>query len=305
MTAYVAAIDIGGTTVKSALDLGAGQAVVTRRRPTQRDRGAAHVLDVVRQEARELIGEGLERFGVPPAAIGIASLGMIDETSGVAVSSSAVGWADVPLRDIVEQDTGRPVAVTNDLRAAARAEAAVSDDDDFLFVAIGTGIGGALVTGGAVRLGAHQRAGELGHITVAPAGYPCGCGGRGCLEAEASATAIARRFFDRTGGHRTAQQVAEAALLGDPEAYAVWATTTERLADGLCSAATLLDPGALVIGGGVALAGDFLLAPLRSLFAQRFRMPAPPDIRLAGHRDDAARAGAALLAWDLTTKEQS
>lgn len=297
MTPYVVAVDIGGTSVKSALVTGDARIVEQRRTPTDRRR----VIALVLEEIQTLVGAGLVRFGHRPAAIGVASLGMVDDVTGVAVASGTVGWRDVPLREIIARETGLPVTVTNDLRAAALAEARQGVHDDFLFVAVGTGIGGAAVTGGTVAAGAHQRAGELGHVVVAPHGYECACGSTGCLEAEASATAVARRYRDRTGLDRSAAQVAVAAKAGDPDAVAVWQTTVQRLADGLSAAAAVLDPGAIVVGGGVSLAGDFLLAPLRREFLNRFRLPRPPEVFVSTLGDAAARTGAALLAWKLTS----
>ncbi|GAA2374172.1 sugar kinase [Catellatospora methionotrophica] len=297
MTGYVAALDIGGTTIKSALHHGV-TTTAHHRRPTPRQLGPEAVVAAVLDEARALVEHGTARHGTPPAALGVACLGMVDEHTGTAVASSAIGWHDVPLRELLAAATGLPVTVTNDLRAAAHAEARTRDDDDFLFVAVGTGIGGAIVTGGDVRTGAHQRAGEIGHLTVHQGGYRCGCGAHGCLEAEASASAVARRHHAATGGQATARDVARLAATGDTAAAAVWQTTVSRLATGLSMAATLLDPGVVVVGGGLSLAGEQLLGPLREAFERRFRMPRPPRLVLSTHGDESACVGAALMALE-------
>jgi glucokinase len=171
-----------------------------------------------------------------------------------------------------------------------------------LFVAIGTGIAAAHVVAGTGQAGAHGAAGELGHVVVRPGGTPCGCGARGCLEAEASARAIGRRYAELAGApDATALDVVTRAAEGDPVAAAVWQEAVEALADGLVTAQALYDVSLLVLGGGLAEAGDALLTPLRSEFRKRITFHRVPDIVRAGLGDNAGCQGAALLALDQLT----
>ena len=203
------------------------------------------------------------------------------------------------------QRTGLPVVLGHDLRAGALAEArhgAGRDHDSALFVAIGTGIGAAIVLGEQPYAGARWRAGELGHIVVTPGGRECRCGGRGCLEAEASGTAITSRYAAATTQDRSASEIVSLHRAGDPIATHVWQTTITALAAGLCTAAAILDPDVIIVGGGVALAGDALFLPLREAMCIQFRLGAPPPVVPAAMGDTAACLGAGLLAWELANR---
>jgi glucokinase len=148
---------------------------------------------------------------------------------------------------------------------------------------------------GVARLGPHHRAAEIGHVVVDPAGDACGCGQRGCLETLASATGIARRH----GGGLSAHDVARLAAAGDVRAREVWSQAVEALAVALVGAITLLDLDLVVVGGGVARAGEQLLGPLRAELDARITFQRPPRLVQAALGDEAAVAGAALIALDL------
>jgi glucokinase len=173
-------------------------------------------------------------------------------------------------------------------------------------VPIGTGIAAAHVVDGKVFTGAHGATGEIGHIVVRPGGPPCGCGQRGCLEAIASAAAVARRYAERRaqGGNGDeaaagADRVAALASAGDPVAADVWRETVDALADGLLIGIALFDPEAVVVGGGLAEAGDALLVPLADALHARLTFHREPVLRRAALGDEAGCLGAALLALDL------
>jgi glucokinase len=301
---YVLAIDVGGTTIKSLLLTEAGQVLQQRRAPTpDRRHGPENAVQEILDEAKSASEWGFEVTRREPRAIAMVTLGLVDEAAGVARTSAALGWHDVPLRDLLTARTGLPSVLGQDLRAAARAEAALGLEPSFLFVAIGTGVGAAIVRERQVDAGVHGLAGEIGHVPVPPGragdGRPrlCGCGAHGCLETEASATALARSYRERTGQEVSAAEVARRAATGDPDAGVVWDDLVEALTTGLLTAAALLDPGPVVLGGGVALAGEQLLRPLRERLAERYRMSAPPTIGVSALGDRAAGLGAGLLGW--------
>ena len=220
----------------------------------------------------------------------------------MALYSANIRWRDIPLRALLEERLKLPAAVAHDVRAASLGEGArgaARGLRDYLFVGIGTGIGGGMVAEGQLVRGAHGQAAEIGHVIVQPGGPLCGCGARGCLEALASAAAIARRYRDRAGAGEevTAENVAGLVAGGDALAGEVWQEAVEALAFGLAQYVSLLDPAAVVIGGGLSAAGDTLLSPLRSALASRLTFQVMPDVRLARLGDDAGCTGAALLAW--------
>jgi glucokinase len=167
-----------------------------------------------------------------------------------------------------------------------------------LVVPIGTGIAAAHVVDGRVFAGAHGAAGEIGHIVVRPGGPRCGCGQHGCLEAVASASAVARRYAEAAGRTASAEAVAALAASGDPVASAVWRETVDALADGLLVGIALFDPELVVVGGGLAEAGDALLTPLSDALRERITFHREPRLSRAALGDESGCLGAALLALD-------
>jgi glucokinase len=171
-------------------------------------------------------------------------------------------------------------------------------------VPLGTGIAGAIGIDGRVEPGAHGGAGEIGHITVRPGGPECGCGRRGCLELFASAAAVGRAWAEACGDpEATAADAARAVESGDPRAAAVWHDALDALAEGLVTALTLLDPRVLIVGGGLAEAGETLFAPLREAVRAKVTFQHVPTIVPAALGDAAGCLGAGLLAWDLLSAE--
>jgi glucokinase len=297
---YFVGVDVGGTAIKAGL-FGADLSTLAEfRLPTPRDDGPEAVVAAVLTAVADGAARGAERFGVAPAAIGLAVLGVIDEAAGVASASAAAGWRDVALRALVEKAVPVPVGFGHDLRAAALAEARLGAGHglgSFVFVALGTGVGSAAVLGGEPLTGAHGRAGEIGHVPVAGQADPCGCGGHGCLETVASARAIAARYERRAG--RSPVSAAEVASLverGDPDAGAVWAEAVEALAQALAGCVAVLDPAAVVLGGGLAKSGELLLAPLRAALGGRVTLGPAPLVTGAALGDRAGLIGAGLLA---------
>ncbi|GHE51389.1 sugar kinase [Streptomyces longispororuber] len=295
--------------MKAALVGADGALLHEARRPTGRERGAAAVVQSIVDFAADLRAHGEAHFGEPAAAAGVAVPGIVDAERGVAVYAANLGWTDVPLRDLLGARLGGvPVALGHDVRTGGLAEGRVGAGKDsrrFLFVPLGTGIAGAIGIDGVIEPGAHGSAGEIGHIVVRPGGPPCGCGQRGCLERLASASAVTAAWAEASGDPAAdAADCAKAVRSGDPRATEVWQHAVDALADGLLTALTLLDPDTLIIGGGLAEAGDTLFTPLRAAVADRVvRFQTLPAIVPAALGDAAGCLGAGLLAWDLLTPE--
>lgn len=299
----VVALDVGGTDIKGGVVDADGALVYSERRSTGRVNGPDAVVTGIVDFAAELRERAVELGGVPRAA-GIAVPGIVNAAAGVAMWSASIRWREVPLRALVRDRLGLPVALGHDVRTGALAEGRLGagrECDNFLFVAIGTGLASVLVLNGVPYPGAHGQAGEIGHIIVRPAGEKCTCGAIGCLEAHFSGPAMAHAFADAAPGHDpplSAAQVVGRVAAGDPVAAAVWGQGISALADGLLVGLALYDPRLLVIGGGLSLAGEQLFDPLRTLLAERAVVQHVPPIVTAALGDEAGCRGAGLIAWD-------
>jgi len=300
MDRLVAAIDIGGTSIKSALVAEDLRVVHTLRTPTRRIADSVDVDQII-----ELIEELRGKAGTATVVgVGVAAPGIIDERLGIARAAVNLGWRDLPLRDRLTDAAGIPVALGHDVRTGGLAEftvGAATGVRNALFMPIGTGIAAAVLVDGH-RLDADGYAGEIGHIVVDPGGQVCGCGTRGCLETVASAAFIARNYAERSGRPVTrAAEVAAAVTAGDPDAVAVWDRAVEGLAAALTTAITLLAPEVLAIGGGLSESGDTLLTPLRASLEGRLTFQREPTLVRAALGDNAGCIGAGILAWRAAT----
>jgi glucokinase len=221
--------------------------------------------------------------------------------------SANLGWRERPLAEVLEADTGVPVRLDHDVRAAGLAERTVgctAGVDDYLLTVIGTGISGEVRVAGRTVLGAGAAAGELGHAPVWPDGEPCPCGQRGCLERYASAAAISRRCAERHGTAVFESAGAIARRRGhDPVARRTWTEAIEALAIAFASYTMVLDPTMIVIAGGLSGAGEALLAPLRVALAERVVWRDPPAVRVSPLGARGGLIGAALTAWAATGRD--
>jgi glucokinase len=295
----VVALDIGGTTIKGALVDHDGTVMARLRRPTPpSDNGPDEVLAEILASVDELSGAASQSAGV--RAVGVVVTGIVDERRGMAVHSQNVGWRNVPVRSFVEHATRLPVGFGHDVRAGTLAEwrlGAGRGLQDLVFVPVGTGISAGIIVQGRLITGGGY-AGELGHVDVGH-GEPCSCGGRGCVEALASAAAIARRYAAASGRPVAgAREVAELMITGDPTARRIWNDATEALALALAWTSVVLAPQAILIGGGLARSGSLLFEPLAEALGRHLGMVRRPRLVPATLQDDAGFLGAALLAWE-------
>ncbi|MGX6742124.1 ROK family protein [Streptomyces xantholiticus] len=305
---HVIALDVGGTGMKAALVGVDGTLLHEARRATGRERGADAVVESVLGFAEDLRAHGQRHLGTAAEAAGVAVPGIVDAEHGIAVYAANLGWRDVPMRELLSRRLdGAPVALGHDVRTGGLAEGRIGAGrgiDRFLFVPLGTGIAGAIGIAGTIEAGAHGCAGEIGHIVVRPGGPVCGCGQRGCLETLASAAAVTHAWAAASGeAAADAADCAKAVEAGDKTATTVWQEAVDALADGLVTALTLLDPRTLIIGGGLAEAGETLFTPLRAAVEERVTFQKLPTIVPAALGDTAGCLGAGLLAWDLLATE--
>lgn len=290
-------IDVGGTKV-------AGGVVDARGQVLAQTRGDTPASDVTR--TRGVIVDMIRELAAayPVAAVGIGAAGWVDASRDRVRFAPHLAWRDEPLRDQVAAAVELPVVVENDANAAAWAEfrfgagAGETGVDSMVLITVGTGIGGGVVLDGRLVRGAHGYAGEPGHQTVVPDGRPCTCGRHGCLEQYASGSALLR--LARAGAAAqpdaaagllelagdadsiTGPMVTTAARAGDKVAQDAFDQVGRWLGIGLANLIQVLDPKLIVIGGGVADAGELLLAPTRAAYwqalGQRARVPAAPVV---------------------------
>lgn len=288
-------IDIGGTKIAGAVITADGTIVSHQTHPTPAQNGGAAVLAAAVDMAQELVSPEV-------VGIGVGTGGQVDATQGVILSATDLlpGWAGTPIKAVFEETFGLPTTVDNDVNALAIGEAcfgAARGKDTVVFLALGTGVGGALLINGRIHHGAHGAGGEFGHLLLsADENARRDCGGHvGTLEAYASGPGLAQTWREMTGNLTdlvTGQEVVTRP--GGPEAVR---RTGEYLGCGLVSLANALDPDVIIIGGGLAALGDLLLAPARQLLRSR-ALPGPaqcPVLR-AALGPEASVIGAAALA---------
>jgi glucokinase len=314
-------VDVGGTKVAAGVVDEQGRILTKLKRSTP-----AASPPQTEQVIADVVTELLASHEV--AAIGLGPAGFVDRERATMLFAPNLAWRDEPLKQRVEERLGRTVVVENDANASAWAEArygAARGYLDVMFVALGTGIGAALIIDGELYRGRWGIAGEPGHVRVVPDGRLCGCGNRGCWEQYASGNALvaeAREFARRTpeGAIRLLQlgggtpegisglEITQAATEGDPAALRCFQIIGGWLGQGLADLAAILDPACFVIGGGVSEAGDLLLDPARAAFERALtgRAYRPlAEIRAAQLGEDAGIVGAAGLALQAMQKQEA
>jgi glucokinase len=274
-------LDLGGTNIKLAL-LEDGVLVEQREAPTlSEDGGPAAVLQRIVELGRS-VG--------PVDSVGVALPGLFDEDGVIVLLPNLYGaWTGTPALEPLEEGFGAPVRLINDGHAFALAESTLGAGRgaaNVMCIVCGTGIGGGLVLGGRLHLGPDQRAGEFGHHTVSEDGPRCECGNRGCLELYAGARAIAA-----AAGAPTFHDAVVNARAGDEAAIGALARAGELIGLAIANVLIFLAPDRVVVGGGVAEAGELLLDPLRASVADRARV-APLDRITIAPAELGPRAGA-------------
>lgn len=299
----VIAVDVGGTDTKAALFDTSGRMLGLSRTPTPIDgeRTAPSVIALVQELTRQFAKDFPE---VRPRAIGLLAPGLVDDDAGIGVLSTNLHWSNVPFKQLTEDLIHLPTTFSHDVRAAGEAEfrlGAARPYRNVVVLVIGTGIAGSLFINGRAHTGAGY-AGEIGHSIIDPAGSLCGCGSRGCLETIASAGAIVRRYEESTGIQVSgAREVLALAHSGDVEASLIWREALDALAISIAQLAAVLAPEAIVIGGGLAQAGDQLFVPVRARVDALLSFHRRPVILPASIGENAGLLGGALRARDLVS----
>lgn len=282
-------IDVGGTTVKIGLF---EDGVLTEKFeiPTDTRDGGKNILPDIAAALGPADGAGLAVPG-PVTAEGVVN-GCVN-----------LGWGVFSPAQTLTELTGIPARCCNDANAATLGEqwkGGGQGCDSVLLVTLGTGVGAGLVLDGKLLAGAHGAAGELGHLCVRPEEtLVCGCGGRGCLEQYASATGLSRLAREAGLGELSAKELLDRAKGGDAAARAVTEEAFEILGRALAAACCTADPDAVVLGGGVSHAGEYLRARVEEYFQKyTFHACRSTKILLAELGNDAGMYGAARLVME-------
>ena len=309
-------IDVGGTNVKIALVDKSGKIIYSNSVPTYAKMGYEYTVNNIKQAIKDLMKE-TNTTAKDIDGIGFDFPGQVDYKTGVVkLAPNIPGWVNVPIAQMIEEEFHIPTRIDNDVRCAALGEmkfGAGQGCENFVCITVGTGIGSGLFVNGQLVRGASNAAGEIGHIKLQMKdGLICGCGDTGCLEAYASGPSIVamaqdyikggkstkfREMAAAEGGEITPYMVAKAAEAGDPVAKRIFAIVGEYIGIGLTSVINLLNPEKVIIGGGVAEAGDLLLDPIRKTIKERAMVVAGSAVEIVPAQlgNSAGVIGASML----------
>ncbi|MEU8823758.1 ROK family glucokinase [Streptomyces sp. NPDC048636] len=271
-------VDIGGTKIAAGVVDEEGSILETSTVSTPPT--PEGVVDAIADAVRKVSS------GYDVEAVGIGAAGYVDDKRATVLFAPNINWRHEALKDKVEQRVGLPVVVENDANAAAWGEfrfGAGAGHDDVVCITLGTGLGGGIIIGGKLHRGRFGVAAEFGHIRVVPDGLLCGCGSQGCWEQYASGRALVRYAKQRAAatpenaeallglGDGTAEgiqgkHISDAARQGDPVAIDSFRELARWAGAGLADLASLFDPSAFIVGGGVSDEGDLVLEPIRKSF---------------------------------------
>ncbi|WP_127357721.1 ROK family glucokinase [Actinacidiphila soli] len=271
-------VDIGGTKIAAGVVDEDGAILETVTVPTPST--PEGVVDAIAAAVRDVSAHH------PVEAVGIGAAGYVDDKRATVLFAPNINWRHEPLKDKVEQRVGLPVVVENDANAAAWGEyrfGAGAGHDDVICITLGTGLGGGIIIGNKLRRGRFGVAGEFGHIRMVPDGLLCGCGSQGCWEQYASGRALVRyakqravaqpesaklllSLGDGTPDSIEGHHISQAARGGDKVAIDSFRELARWAGAGLADLASLFDPSAFIVGGGVSDEGELVLEPIRKSF---------------------------------------
>ncbi len=301
---YAIGIDLGGTFVKYALISESGQILFEGKLPIGGKATREDTLNAIQQSIQNVVDEAAEKK-LEIKGIGIGSPGIIYNGVVLGGADNLDRWENIDLGSIFSDKFGMSVFVDNDANVMGLGEVAfgaAKDCTDVIFITVGTGIGGAIVMNGQLYGGYKNRGAELGHITIKHDGIDCNCGGRGCLEAYASTTALIQQYAERTGKDVTTVDgyyIVEKFNENEPEAVACMQNHTAYLGHGIAGFINTFAPQKVVIGGGISEAGQFYIDMIKKS-AFRYAMPdcsVNTDIVSALLGNNAGCMGAASLVF--------
>ncbi len=306
-------IDLGGTNIAAGLVDENGKILHKFQTPTLAERPFEEIVSDMAMAAERVISDlGISRGDI--RSIGVGSPGAIDNSSGTILFAGNLGWKNAPLKAELERLTGFETNIENDANAAAYGEYFMHGGgiSDFIFITLGTGIGGGIIIDGKIYRGFNGAGAELGHNTLIFGGDMCSCGKRGCWEVYGSVSglinqtkAAIEKYPDSLMSALKAERgtvdgktAFDAAKQNDPAAKAVVKQYLEYVADGICSLVNIFEPEVLLIGGGISKEGNFLLDPIKEYCEKNYFCKSIRQTKLgiAKLGNDAGIIGAALSA---------
>lgn len=304
-------IDLGGTNIAIGIVNDKGEVLKKDSVPTLLPRNYKEIV----KDMVTLINKITAEMGIGQEdidGIGMGCPGTVDSENGVITYSNNLDMHNVPIVQELKKYFDKPISVINDANAAAYGEYIVNGDnvDSFVFITLGTGVGGGIVINKKIYSGFNGAGGELGHITLVHDGVPCNCGNVGCWEAYASVTALIEQTqeamsknpdslmheLSKKEGKVSGKTSFDAAKMGDVAAKKVVDKYIEYVSSGLVSIINIFQPEKLVIGGGISKEGDYLLNPIKEYcFSREYnKYMKKVDISIATLFNDAGIIGAAL-----------
>ena len=306
-------IDLGGTNIAVGLVDENGKIVYQDSTPTLASRPGEEIVKDMCALCEKVVKESGHTMD-EVASIGVGCPGTVDNKNGVIAYANNIRMENFPMRKLIQSHIDKPVNLENDANAAAYGEYIANGNgvDDYIFITLGTGVGGGMIINKKIYRGFNCAGAELGHITLMVDGEQCSCGKKGCWEAYASVTALIRQTeaaikknpeslmakIAERDGKVSGRTAFEAAKQGDKAALDVVAMYEKYIAEGLVSILNIFQPEKLVIGGGISREGDYLLNPVKALVDKddyNKHMP-KTDIEIASLFNDAGIIGAAMAA---------
>lgn len=310
MKEYRIGVDIGGTNIAAAIVSQEGKILYKKSNPTNADKGPQESINVIISTIKELMANTDLAFSV--RGIGIGVPGVCDIKNGIVEFAPNLFWNNVNIVEIMEKEFSLPTYIDNDANAAAKGEAwcgAGRGKKNIVCITLGTGVGSGLILNGEIFHGAKNGAGELGHITVIEDGPKCNCGNTGCLEALVAAPAILKAGKKAISQGKetllaeidleklTTKDVFDGAKKGDEVSLEIVMNVANNLGLALANVVNILNPEQIIIGGGVAAAGDILFNPLKEIIEKRALKGLFDDLEIVEAQlgNDAGIVGAAAL----------
>ena len=308
-------IDLGGTNIAVGVVDETGRILKADSTPTNKERGYTDIVADMAALAKKVIADaGLAETDIK--GVGIGCPGPVDSKNGIVVYANNLKMEHTPVAAEFKRHWDLPVTLINDTDAAALGEYKMTapDAESFVFMTLGTGVGGGVVIDGKLVRGCNGAGGELGHFCIEVDGKPCTCGTRGCLECYASVTALIEQTEEKMAacpdsnmhewvkakGKVSGRTAFECAKMGDKAAIEVRDRYLHYVAIGVNSLINIFQPNVFAIGGGISREGDTLLTPIKEFVKKNNynKYMVETELRIATLFNDAGIIGAAFAAAD-------
>ena len=306
-------IDLGGTNIAAGVVDENGRIICKGSVPTMKERHYSEIIRDMAELAKKLISDA--GYGIDDIeAVGIGCPGTVDNSRGMVVYSNNIKMDHVPLADEFRKYIDAPINIENDANAAAYGEYIANGNgaESYIFMTLGTGVGGGIIINGKIYRGFNCAGAEIGHSSIVFGGKTCTCGKKGCLECYASVTALIEQTEEKMKecpdsimhewlkehGKVSGRTAFECAKAGDKAAQEVKAQYIRYVAEGVSNMINIFQPEMFVIGGGISKEGDELLVPIKEfVYENDYNKYMPKtEIKIAELFNDAGIVGAAMAA---------